>query len=148
MSLVAVALIPIVVVTALLIWYAVVSSLESTGELTVLFLLIAVIVVASILAGLLLTAVVAYGVAEHYLGSKIAIGSTFQFVLRRLGSLVGAVFPVGLAVFAMAITIIGIPAAVYFGVTWAFVLQVVVLVQELAQCERIGLFLAEELCSP
>ena len=138
-GIIAVAGIPIAVVGTLYIWYlsAFLSDLvslliegkqlEGTGELTVLLLLTAVMVVVSVLAGLLMAAAVAYAVAGHYLGNTVAIGRTYQFALRRLGSLVGAAFLAGLAIFAMGITIIGYPAAIYFNVTWAFIVQAIVL---------------------
>ncbi len=126
-GIVAAAEIPLLLMGALLSWYASTSPLEGTGERTLVSLLTVVLVIASILAGLLMTVAVVYAVAGHYLGKRIEIGQAYQFTLGRLGSLVGAAFLSGLAVVAMAITLIGIPAAIYFGITWAFIVPAVVL---------------------
>jgi len=127
LGIIAVAGIPLAIIGAVLGWYVLSYPLPDTAEFTILFLLIAVLVIASILAYLLMSAAVTYAVAVHYQGNRIAIRQTYQFAWHRLSSLVGAVFLVGLAVFAMGITIIGIPAAIYFGVTWVFIVQTVVL---------------------
>ena len=129
LGIIAVAGIPlaIIIIGTVLSWYASAYSLEKTDELTILFFLIAVLVVVSTLAYLLMSAAVTYAVAGYYQGNRIAIRQAYQFAWHRLGSLVGAAFLVGLAVFGMSITIIGIPVAIYFGVTWAFIVQTVVL---------------------
>jgi hypothetical protein len=127
LGLVAIPSVPLLFLSVTLNWYVSVSPLEQAGEILFAFLLTISVVVVSILVSILMPALVAYGVAQQYLGKIINIGSAFRFVFHRLGSLVGAAFLVGLAVLAMAITIIGIPAAIYFGLTWSFVLQVVVL---------------------
>lgn len=99
--------------------------MEKTDEVTILFGLIAVLIVAPILAYLLMSAAITYAVAGYYQGNRIAITQAYQFAWHRLGSLIGATLLVGLAVLAMSITIIGIPAAIYFGLTWAFIVQTV-----------------------
>ncbi|MBI4233804.1 MAG: hypothetical protein HY686_05125 [Chloroflexi bacterium] len=48
-------------------------------------------------------------------------------VLRRLPSLVGAFFLYGLVMLGLAITVVGIPLAIYFGVLWALAPQAVML---------------------
>jgi len=127
LGVIAVAGIPIAVIGTALGWYASAYSLEKTDELTILFFLIAVLVVVSTLAYLLMSAAITYAVAGHYCGNRIAIRQAYRFAWHRLGSLIGATLLVGLAVLAMSITIIGIPAAIYFGLTWAFIVQTVVL---------------------
>lgn len=127
LGIIAVAGIPLAIIGTALGWYALSQPLVNTAELTILFGLIAVLIVASILAYLLMSAAVTYAVAGYYQGNRIAIRQAYQFAWHRLGSLVGAAFLVGLAVFGMSITIIGIPVAIYFGVTWAFIVQTVVL---------------------
>ena len=66
-------------------------------------------------------------VSEQSLGKPIGIRKAYRFAWRRLGALVGATILATLAVCGMAITIIGIPVAIYFGITWAFVLQTALL---------------------
>ena len=64
-GIVAVAGIPLAIIGAAVGWYAL-SHLLDTADLTILFLLIAVLVIASILAYLLMSAAVTYAVAVHY----------------------------------------------------------------------------------
>jgi len=127
LGIIAVAGIPIVIVGAVLGWYVSAYALEGTDVLSMLFLLIALLIVVAILAYLIMSAAVTYVVAGHYLGNRIRVRQAYQLAWHRLGSLIGAALLVGLAVLAMSITIIGIPAAIYFGLTWAFIVQTVVL---------------------
>ena len=127
LGIIAVAGIPMVIVGAVLGWYVSAYSLEGTDVLLLLFLLIALLIVVAILAYLIMSAAVTYAVVGHYLGNRIGVRQAYQLAWHRLGSLVGAALLVGLAVLAMSITIIGIPAAIYFGLTWAFIVQTVVL---------------------
>ena len=127
LGIIAVAGIPLAIIGTALGWYALSQPLVNTAELTILVLFIVVLIVASIFAYLLMSAAVTYAVAGYYQGNRIAIRQAYQFAWHQLGSLVGAAFLVGLAVFGMSITIIGIPVAIYFGVTWAFIVQTVVL---------------------
>jgi hypothetical protein len=91
-----------------------------------LILLIPLYLVA-IVVGMLAAGAAVHAIAEQYFSQPVDIGRAFSFAWHRLGSLVGASFLVMLAVLGMAITIIGIPAAIYFAVTWVFMLQVIML---------------------
>lgn len=55
------------------------------------------------------------------------IGRAYGFAWRRIGALIGATILVFLAVLGMAITIIGIPFAIYFGIRWSFIWQAALL---------------------
>jgi len=88
---------------------------------------IVVFAIVSIVAGVLMTGAVIHAVSEQYVRKTISIGEAYRFALGRLGSMLGAAALAGLAVFGMAITVIGIPFAVYFGVRWLFVYQAALL---------------------
>jgi len=117
LGIIAVAGIPLAMIGTAVGWYALSYPLLNGAELTILLFLIVALVVASILAHLLMSAAVTYAVAGYYQGNRLAIRQAYQFAWHRLGSLVAATLLVGLAVLAMSITIIGIPAAICFGVT-------------------------------
>jgi len=88
---------------------------------------IVIFVIVSIVASVLMTGAVIHAVSEQYVRQTISIGQAYRFALGRLGPMLGAAILAGLAVFGMAITVIGIPAAVYFGVRWLFVYQAALL---------------------
>lgn len=88
---------------------------------------IVVFAIISIVAGVLMTGAVIHAVSEHYVSQTINIGQAYRFAVARLGAMLGAAVLAGLAVFGMAITVIGIPAAVYFGVRWLFIYQAALL---------------------
>jgi hypothetical protein len=66
-------------------------------------------------------------VAQQYLNRPINLGWAFSSAGWKIGVMLGATLLVALATAGMAITIIGIPAAIYFGTTWSFILQVALL---------------------
>ena len=92
-----------------------------------LAIFIVIFVIVSIVAGVLMTGAMIHAVSEQYVRQRISVGEAYRFALRRLGAMLGAVILAGLALFGMAITVIGIPAAVYFGVRWLFVQQAALL---------------------
>jgi hypothetical protein len=59
-------------------------------------------------------------IAEARFGRELTLGESFRQALRRFWRLLGLQLLVGLAVALMAVTIIGIPFAIYFGVAWSF----------------------------
>ena len=63
---------------------------------------------------------VTHAVCQQYVWQPISVRLAF----RRFWPMLGAILIAFLAVFLMAITIIGIPFAIYFGLRWYFVLQV------------------------
>jgi hypothetical protein len=96
----------------------------TSASIAGLFLLIPLYLIA-IVVGMLVAGAAVYAIAEQYFNQPIDIGRAFSAAWHRLGSLVGASLLVLLAVFGLSITIIGIPAAIYFAVTWLFMVQVI-----------------------
>ena len=79
------------------------------------------------LGGVAINLAISYAVSEIYLGRHPSIGSSYAGGLQRFGSAVVLSFLIGLSVVLMAITLIGIPVAVYFGVCWMLSFQTFVL---------------------
>jgi len=77
--------------------------------------------------GMILTfikgALVTWMVSCYCLGKDAEIGQSFQFALRRFGSLAGAAILYILGVTFLFITIFGIPFSIYFLVSWGFAVQ-------------------------
>jgi hypothetical protein len=67
------------------------------------------------------------GTAQYAMSGKIEYGRAYKQALRRYGTLVLTTLLQGLALLLLTITVIGIPAAIYFAVRWAFVYQAVVI---------------------
>ena len=86
-------------------------------------LVVGTLVIASWLTSIIMTGALIHGVSGKLLGSPVEVGPAYSFAFRRFGAMLGASFLAGLAVIMMAITIIGIPFAIYFGVRWYFVMQ-------------------------
>ena len=104
--------------------------LQSAGGTFVLSLviIISILMFATIfVAFVLVQGAVIHDVSEQNIRSPIRIGRAYAFSLEKLGAMLGASILAGLAVLAMAITIIGIPFAVYFGVRWFFILPAALL---------------------
>lgn len=68
-----------------------------------------------------------HAIAEQYFHRPISFGRAFSFAWHRFGVMLGAFFLVMLAILGLSITIIGIPAAIFFAITWAFILPVALL---------------------
>lgn len=96
-------------------------------DVLVLFIVIAVILVVSFVAYAMMEGALIHAVSEQSLGQTIGIGRAYGFAWRRLGAMIGAEILAGLALLGMAITIIGIPFAIYFGVRWTFIWQAALL---------------------
>ncbi len=67
---------------------------------------------------ILVSAALTYASARIYLGRAITPGDALQQAQHHFWTYFGAVFFWSLAVGGMAVTIIGIPFAIYFGVRW------------------------------
>jgi len=67
------------------------------------------------------------GTVQHVVQGKINYGQAYRMAFRRLGTLILAALLQGLALLVISITVIGIPAAIYLAVRWAFVFQAVVI---------------------
>jgi len=85
-----------------------------------------VILAAYILLYPLMQGAVIHATSEQHF-RRPGIGRAYGFAWRRIGALIGASILAGLAVLGMAITIIGIPFAIYFGVRWSLVWQAALL---------------------
>jgi hypothetical protein len=68
-----------------------------------------------------------HAVSEQSVRQTSNFGQSYSAAWQRIGNLIGASLLVGLAVALMAITIIGIPVAIYFGVRWSFILQTILI---------------------
>lgn len=92
------------------------------------FVLIMIILVVCFIVGYaMMEGALIHAVSEQSLGQTIGIGRAYSFAWRRLGAMIGAAILAGLALLGMAITVIGIPFAIYFGVRWTFIWQAALL---------------------
>ena len=92
-------------------------------ELLPVFYLLGALIIATWLTSILMAGALIYGVSGQILGRSIAVGRAYSFSLGRFGAMLGASILGGLAVVLMAITIIGIPFAIFFAVRWIFLYQ-------------------------
>jgi len=104
--------------------YPYVIPLEQSQLLTpyllaggVLILALAIPVVPLLIGALI------YAVAGQLAGHKVSFGQAYRFAWKRIGSLIGTGIIIYLIVWCLPYTLIGIPFAVYFGVTCAFAMQ-------------------------
>ncbi len=79
------------------------------------------------LANLAMSLAMIYAVSELYLGRNPTIGRAYSGGFRRFGGALGLSLLAGLALGLLAITILGIPVAVYFGVCWSVALPALLL---------------------
>ena len=94
-----------------------------------------ILLIATWLTSILMAGALIYGVSGQILGRQIRVVRAYSFTISRFGAMLGASFLAGLAVILMAITIIGVPFAIFFGVRWYFVMQT-------ASLERCGPLIA------
>jgi len=83
--------------------------------------------VASLITGPLVMGGLIHAISKQYLIQQIDIGNSYNFAWYRIGSLLITTIIVGLACFLMAITIVGIPFAIYFGIRWSFCIPAVII---------------------
>ncbi len=111
--------------------------------IAVILVFLSVFVVFPLMEGALI-----YAISEQYFRQPVSIRQAYRFAMKRLKSLIGSALLALSAVFGMAmtiigilalsirrpypakflgiaITIIGIPAVIYFGVRWIFIFQAV-----------------------
>ena len=81
------------------------------------------LLIATWLTSILMAGALIYGVSGQILGRPIPVGRAYSFAVGRFGAMLGASFLAGLTVFLMAITIVGVPFAIYFGERWYFAYQ-------------------------
>ena len=87
------------------------------------FYLIGILIIATWLTSIIMGGALIHGVSGQILGEPIRVPRAYSFAVGRFGAMLGASILAGLAVILMAITIIGFPFAIYFGVRWIFVMQ-------------------------
>jgi hypothetical protein len=88
--------------------------------------------IVSLVAYLVLIPTMVVVASESWFGRELTVQEAFDRGWERFGAVVGLTVIVGAALFGMAITIIGIPFAVFFGVGWALAFPALVL-------ERVGI---------
>lgn len=97
---------------------------ELSGSfIAALVVFFAVLMVGLVLMFIVLEAAVTHAVCQQYVWQPISVKLAFRQTFRRFWPMLGAFIIAFLAVFAMYITIIGIPFAIYFGLRWFFVFQ-------------------------
>ena len=79
------------------------------------------------LVALFPTGALLFASAQAYLGNHITADAAFKQVTRRFLSYLGSSLLLILVVGALAITVIGIPFAIYFGTRWSFYGQAVMI---------------------
>jgi hypothetical protein len=89
--------------------------------------LILVLMVVALIINSLMQGALIHAVSEQTVRQTSNFGQSYSAAWQRIGNLIGASLLVGLAVGLMAITIIGIPVAIYFGIRWLFVLQIILI---------------------
>jgi len=101
---------------------------ESLAPFIVAVVIIVVVsVVVAILAYALMGGALIHAISEQSLGRTISIGRAYRFALRRLVTMILVQILVLLACSIMIMTIVGIPFAIYFGISWIFIVQVALL---------------------
>jgi len=81
----------------------------------------------SIIALALVSTALALVISRRYLDRAVTVGEAYRASLNRIGSFLLATIWIGIRVLLMAITIIGIPFAIYFGVAWTLFPQAIIL---------------------
>ncbi len=81
----------------------------------------------TILATFVQSGALTLAIGDDYIGQPITVERAYSATIARLGALIGTSLLVGLLLLLMAITVIGIPFAIWLGIRWAFIAQVVML---------------------
>jgi len=81
----------------------------------------------TVLTFIIMDGALIYAVSVEILEGPIAVLRAYSFAAGRFGAMLGVSMVAALGVLLMAITIVGIPFAIYFSVRWAFVIQVALL---------------------
>jgi hypothetical protein len=103
------------------------TAFELTVNIGLLFVVILVISVITLIVNALMQGALIHAVSEQTARQTSNLGQSYSAAWKWIGNLIGASLLVGLAVVLMAITIIGIPFAIYFGVRWSFILQTILI---------------------
>jgi len=92
-----------------------------------LFFLSLLDLIVTLIAIPLMNGAIIHAVSEQHFRHPVSFYRAYGYAWGRLRALIVATVICYLAVFIMAITIIGIPLAIYFGIRWAFFYQAVLL---------------------
>jgi hypothetical protein len=104
--------------------YPYMIPLEQSQLLTPYLLAVGILLLASAIPVIpLLIGALIYAIAGQCTGQKVSFGQAYRFAWKRIGSLIGAGIIIYLIVGWLPYTLIGIPFAVYFGVTCAIAMQ-------------------------
>ena len=79
-----------------------------------------VLAILSVFAIIFMTGASVHAISRHVEGSDINVDRAYEVAWQKLRPLGGTGFLVAFALMGMALTIIGIPLAIYFAVRWAF----------------------------
>jgi len=85
-----------------------------------------IILVVTLLGYSLMYGALVFAIGWHCLGRKINVIYSYKMAFKRIFQLIGASLLVPLVCGIMALTIIGIPFAIYFGINWMFYYQGVI----------------------
>jgi len=111
-------------VASMFVWYPYIIPLKQSQLLTPYLLAAGVLLVALAIPVIpLLIGALIYAVAGQCAGQKVSFGQAYRFAWQRIGSLIGAGIIYYVIVMWLPYTLIGIPFAVYFGITCAFAMQ-------------------------
>lgn len=103
------------------------TEFELTVNIGLAIVLVLVLSVISVIVNALMQGALIHAVSEQTARQTSNFGQSYSAAWKRIGNLIGAALLVGLAVALMAITIIGIPVAIYFSVRWSFILQTILI---------------------
>ncbi|HEY8743213.1 MAG TPA: hypothetical protein VIU62_08950 [Chloroflexota bacterium] len=81
----------------------------------------------TILATFVQSGALTLAIGDDYIGQPITVERAYSATIARLGALIGTSLLVALLLLLMSITVIGIPFAIWLGIRWAFIAQVVML---------------------
>lgn len=101
--------------------------LSDVRDFAVLMAASAVSTLVSGLAYVAMLLAMTYAVSEVYLGRRPTVRTAYAGGLKRLGAAIGLSILVFLGLALIAITLLGIPVAIYFGTAWALSLQALLL---------------------
>ena len=96
-------------------------------EVGMLIVWLVIILLSSFILYSLMQGALIHAITKQYTKQPIEIVKAYIFAWRRIGALLGAMLLASIAISVMAITIIGIPFAVYFGIRWFGIPQAVIL---------------------
>ena len=103
------------------------SDNGSTDWTPLLFFLSVIDFIITVVGLPLMYGALIHAVSEQHFIQPVSFSKAYSYTWRRLVQLIIAMIIYFLAIFIMAITFIGIPLAIYFGIRWAFFYQAIML---------------------